>query len=88
MKAIFHPSDRLGFKTRRFGFYPTFRIPLEGDGGILLASAEFGGLFLQACQAAPSKRFVRGFEAAADLLAAPFDECVVSARLDDLVEVF
>ena len=32
--------------------------------------------------------FVSSFEASADLLAAPFDECLISARLDDFIEVF
>ena len=55
---------------------------------MLLPGPKFGRFLFQFGQATLCERFVVGFEATADLLAAPFDERVVSACLGDLVEVF
>ena len=55
---------------------------------MLLPSPKFGRFLFQFGQATFRQCFIGGFEATADLLAAPFDECVISARLDDFVEVF
>ena len=54
---------------------------------MLLPDTEFGRLFFYFRQPAFCQCFVVGFEAAADLLAASFNECVISAGLNDLVEV-
>ena len=55
---------------------------------MLLPSPKFGRFLFQFGQTTFCQCFIGGFEATADLLAAPFDERVISACLDDLVEVF
>ena len=54
---------------------------------MLLPGPKFGRFLFQFRQPAFCECFIGGFEATSDLLAAPFNESVISARLDDFVEV-